>query len=138
MSCRECKTRARHSVFATADVRAPAARHATLDARNLPGYSTGMPRHLRVTIRTVPAGSQPDYAAGWRAFVAAARSAGANAWRFRAAEDPDRYMEFLEWQDDGSHAAAAWRDGDIAGLGAALDSRFGAGDATGWQEAPPT
>jgi hypothetical protein len=97
-----------------------------------------MPRNLRVTVRIVPAGSQQDYADGWRAFVDAAGAAGANAWRFCATEDPDRFMEFLEWQDEGSHIAAAWTDEDRARLGAALDSRFGAGNTTGWQEAPPT
>lgn len=41
----------------------------------------------------------PAYRAAWARLQARAGELGCRAWLFRAVEDPDRYVEFLEWKD---------------------------------------
>ncbi len=54
-------------------------------------------RRLVSIRRTVPAERRGDYDTIWALLHAAATLRGAHAWRFRSAEVPDVYLEFLEF-----------------------------------------
>lgn len=57
-------------------------------------------RRLVSIRRTVPPGRRGDYDTVWALLHAAAMLRGAHAWRFRSAEVPDVYLEFLEFGAD--------------------------------------
>lgn len=47
--------------------------------------------------RSVESARRPEYDDAWGLLHAAATLRGAHAWRFRSAETPDLYLEFLEF-----------------------------------------
>jgi orotate phosphoribosyltransferase len=54
-------------------------------------------RKLLVTRRRVPLDRFEDYDKAWARLLHAASQSGGHAWRFRAAELEDQFLEFLEW-----------------------------------------
>lgn len=87
-------------------------------------------RRLVGTRREVPAGRAAAYDALWAEVQAAATGMGAHAWRFVAAADPERYLEFLEF----AAASDPRRSPPLAGALARLEDEF-AGEAEEWDEA---
>ena len=88
-----------------------------------------MTRRLQSSIRAVHQ-APADYLVAWSAVSTAAIAAGARAWLFRATDDPDTYIEFIEWRQesivgpDWPVSLAGWTDLD----------RFGAAVTRQWQE----
>ena len=88
-------------------------------------------RRLMSTRRRIPLDRTEDYAALWSAVRDAAEAVGVHAWRFRAKDRDDIYMEFLEASDPEPLADT--------GLGAArdaLDRAFVPERSDEWEEAP--
>jgi orotate phosphoribosyltransferase len=54
-------------------------------------------RRLLVTRRRVPLDRFEDYDEAWERLRDAASQSGGRAWRFRASELEDQFLEFLEW-----------------------------------------
>lgn len=50
------------------------------------------------TLRTVMAGQAEEYDYAWRRLRMAAKEMGAQAWRFRRAEEAHSFIEFLEFK----------------------------------------
>jgi hypothetical protein len=71
--------------------------------------------------RYVPPERRAEYAAGWAALHAAATGHGAHAWHFVSVNEPDVYIEFLEFGSDNDVRA---EPGVVAAI-QSLHERFG-------------
>lgn len=89
-----------------------------------------MARRLVSTVRDVPAGRVPDYAASWARVRAAVEATGAHAWAFAASGHASRRIEFIEYPDGSDPRDAP----EVTRLMAALDREFG-GETDEWEEA---
>jgi len=74
-------------------------------------------RRLWSAERRVTPEREAAYAAAWAQLAHAAAAAGRRAWRFRSAEDPQRFVEFVETSAPGD----PWADAALAAARAALD-----------------
>lgn len=73
---------------------------------------------------------QPGYHAAWADLHHAAVAQGAHAWRFSALDDPDLFLEFLEFRA-GSDPRA---DPEVRALLILLDTHWGSAAAEEWRE----
>ena len=88
-----------------------------------------MTRCLLSTTRTVQ--DAAGYHSAWQDLHALAQTLDARAWLFRDAWNPDRYIEFIEWQQ--AREGPLELDPGLAAAHRALD-RFGAGNSEQWLE----
>ena len=58
-----------------------------------------MKRQLLSTVRTIA--DRTSYLAAWKKLREAVTVRGGHAWIFTAADDPSRFIEFIEWKQDG-------------------------------------
>ncbi len=80
--------------------------------------------------RQVAPPRQAEYSAAWRRVHAAALQAGVHAWRFRGADAPARWLEFLEWRAGAADPCAGTSLGEAL---ARLDAAF-PGERSTWNE----
>ncbi|MGH7476723.1 MAG: hypothetical protein ACRELD_10565 [Longimicrobiales bacterium] len=85
--------------------------------------------HLLVTRRTIPLDRTDHYGWLWEAVRVAALGAGLRAWRFRAADRDDRYLEFIE-----APSAAALEAPAVDAARVALRESFAATEESLWLE----
>jgi hypothetical protein len=86
---------------------------------------------LLCTRRHVPLDVADDYLMAWQSMRNAVIAAGGRAWIFRGAGHEDRFMEFIEWNDDSDSPL----DDDIVADGMAQLGSFGyASSSDEWEE----
>lgn len=81
------------------------------------------------TRRSVDAQHRAHYDGLWARVRAAAEDRGIHAWRFRAVDRPDTFMEFLE-----AASAASLEHDDLTAALRALDTAIGAGSTDHWED----
>jgi hypothetical protein len=87
---------------------------------------------LLSTRRQVPLDVADDYLLAWQYVQHAVIAAGGRAWIFRGTGHEDRFMEFIEWNDEGDSPL----DSDVVADGMAqLDSFGSASSSDQWEEA---
>lgn len=87
-------------------------------------------RRLVSVRRRVGPADRERYDNAWHRYSEAANAAGANAWRFRAADEEHRYLEFLEFAGDDDPRGSR----ELAEAGAELQV-IGPAEAEEWLEA---
>jgi hypothetical protein len=88
-------------------------------------------RRLLSTRRIVPLDRAQAYDPYWERLREAATAAGARAWRFRAAGEPELFLEFLEFAEDNKVLDHA----PVASARDALEQALGPGTSEEWTEA---
>lgn len=59
-----------------------------------------MTRRLLVATRTVNGAARDPYDELWHDLANAVRALNGAAWRFVSADEPDRFVEFIEWKQE--------------------------------------
>jgi hypothetical protein len=90
-----------------------------------------MSRRLLTTRRHVPLDTVDDYLDGWTTLQHEVERAGGRAWIFRGADHQDRFIEFIEWNDDGDGPLAI---DAVAAAVSELDTFAVPGSSEEWEE----
>jgi len=91
-------------------------------------------RFLLSTVRSVH--DRAAYFAGWRNVRDAVTERGGHAWIFAGADDPDRFIEFIEWKQ-GDDGPALIDEAAVRSTRSDLD-RCGSATEQLWKEAEPS
>lgn len=89
-------------------------------------------RHLLSLRRHVPLDVADTYLDAWAQLRQQVEAAGGRAWLYRGAGHEDRFIEFIEWQDD---IAAPMSSEAVAAAAAELDAFATAAAVDEWEEA---